>query len=86
MSEIVVRVERNKSRFNAVDSDGNVVKGISAIMRKKAFENNKALQRAIGKTGRPFWRMVNIEEFVSIDTKSAPTTTRDEASMEINEV
>ena len=30
--------------------------------------------------------MVNIEEFVSIDTKSAPTTSRDEASMEINEI
>ena len=86
MSEIIAKVVQNKSRFNAVDSDGNVVKGISAVMRKKAFNSNKALQRAIGKTGRPFWRMVNIEEFVSIDTKSAPTTSRDEASMEINEI
>lgn len=86
MSEIVVKVVQNKSRFNAVDADGNVIKGISASMRKKAFNKNKALQRAIGKTGRPFWRLVNIEEFVSIDTKSAPTTSRDEASMEINEI
>lgn len=86
MSEIIAKVVQNKSRFNAVDSDGNIVKGISAVMRKKAFNSNKALQRAIGKTGRPFWRMVNIEEFVSIDTKSAPTTSRDEASMEINEI
>ena len=86
MSEIIAKVVQNKSRFNAIDSDGNVVKGISAVMRKKAFNSNKALQRAIGKTGRPFWRMVNIEEFVSIDTKSAPTTSRDEASMEINEI
>ena len=86
MSEIIAKVVQSKSRFNAVDSDGNVVKGISAVMRKKAFNSNKALQRAIGKTGRPFWRMVNIEEFVSIDTKSAPTTSRDEASMEINEI
>ena len=86
MSEIIAKVVQHKSRFNAVDSDGNVVKGISAVMRKKAFNSNKALQRAIGKTGRPFWRMVNIEEFVSIDTKSAPTTSRDEASMEINEI
>jgi MoxR-like ATPase len=86
MSEVVVKVVQNKSRFNAVDADGNVIKGISASMRKKAFNKNKALQRAIGKTGRPFWRLVNIEEFVSIDTKSAPTTSRDEASMEINEI
>ena len=86
MSEIIAKVVQNKSRFNAVDSDGNIIKGISAVMRKKAFNNNKALQRAIGKTGRPFWRMVNIDEFVSIDTKSSPTTQRDEASMEINEV
>lgn len=86
MSEIIAKVVQNKSRFNAVDADGNVIKGISASMRKKAFNKNKALQRAIGKTGRPFWRLVNIEEFVSIDTKSAPTTSRDEASMEINEI
>ena len=86
MSEIIAKVVQNKSRFNAVDAEGNKVDGISASMRRKAFDANKALQRAIGKTGRPFWRMVNIEEFVSIDTKSAPTTERDEASMEISEI
>ena len=46
MSEIVVKVVQNKSRFNAVDADGNVINGISASMRKKAFNKNKALQRA----------------------------------------
>ena len=86
ISEIVVRVEKNKTRFNAVDANGNVIKGISSAMRRKAFNNNKALQRAIGKTGRPFWRLVNIEDFVSVDTKSSPTTSRDEANMEIVEV
>jgi len=86
MSEIIAKVEKNKTRFKAVDADGNVVDGISASMRRKAFDNNKALQRAIGKTGRPFWRLVSIEEFASVDTKSAPTTERDEASMEINEI
>jgi MoxR-like ATPase len=86
MSEIIAKVVQNKSRFNAVDADGNKVDGISASMRRKAFDNNKALQHAIGKTGRPFWRLVNIEEFTSVDTKSAPTTERDEASMEINEI
>ena len=86
MSEIIAKVVQNKSRFNAVDADGNKVDGISASMRRKAFDNNKALQRAIGKTGRSFWRLVNIEEFASVDTKSAPTTERDEASMEINEI
>jgi MoxR-like ATPase len=30
--------------------------------------------------------LVNIEEFVSVDTKSSPTTSRDEANMEIVEV
>jgi MoxR-like ATPase len=86
MSEIIAKVVQNKTRFNAVDADGNKVDGISASMRRKAFDNNKALQRAIGKTGRSFWRLVNIEEFASVDTKSAPTTERDEASMEINEI
>ena len=86
MSEIIAKVEKNKTRFKAVDADGNMVDGISASMRRKAFDNNKALQRAIGKTGRPFWRLVSIEEFASVDTKSAPTTERDEASMEINEI
>ena len=86
MSEIIAKVEKKKTRFKAFDVDGNVVDGISASMRRKAFEKNKALQSAIGKTGRPFWRLVNIEEFTSVDTKSAPTTERDEASMEINEI
>lgn len=86
MSEIIAKVEKKKTRFNAVDADGNSVDGISASMRRKAFDNNQALQRVIGKTGRPFWRLVNIEEFASIDTKSAPTTERDEASMEITEI
>ena len=45
MSEIIAKVVQNKSRFNAIDSDGNIVKGISAVMRKKAFNSNKALQR-----------------------------------------
>tara|TARA_A100001037_G_scaffold244817_1_gene225903 strand:+ start:70405 stop:71601 length:1197 start_codon:yes stop_codon:yes gene_type:complete len=86
MSEIIAKVEKKKTRFKAFDVDGNIVDGISASMRRKAFEKNKALQRAIGKTGRPFWRLVSIEEFTSVDTKSAPTTERDEASMEINEI
>ena len=30
MSEIIAKVVQNKSRFNAVDSDGNAIKGISA--------------------------------------------------------
>ena len=30
MSEIIAKVVQHKSRFNAVDSDGNIVKGISA--------------------------------------------------------
>jgi MoxR-like ATPase len=86
MSEIIAKVEKSKTRFKAVDADGNLVDGISASMRRKAFDNDKALQRVIGKTGRPFWRLVNIEEFASVDTKSAPTTERDEANMEIVEV
>ena len=54
MSEIIAKVVKYKSRLNAVDVEGNKVNGISASMRRKAFEKNKALQSAIGKTGRPF--------------------------------
>jgi MoxR-like ATPase len=86
MSEIIAKVEQHKSRFKAFDADGNLVDGISASMRRKAFENDKALEHAIGKSGRPFWRLVSLSEFSSADTKSAPLTERDEASMEINEV
>jgi len=86
MSEIIAKVVQNKTRFNAVDTEGNKVDGISASMRRKAFEKNKALQSAIGKTGRQFWRLVSLSEFTTADTKSAPLTERDEASIEINEV
>ena len=46
ISEIVVRVEKNKTRFNAVDANGNVIKGIFRNACRKAFNNNKALQRS----------------------------------------
>ena len=86
MSEIIAKVVQTKTRFNAVDAEGNKVAGISASMRRKAFDNDQALQRVIGKTGRAFWRLVSLSEFSSADTKSAPLTERDEASMEIVEV
>jgi MoxR-like ATPase len=84
--EIVTRVEKVGARYKAVDQSGNVVTGISASMRKRAFNEESAIRAAINKNGKPYWKMVQMSEFVEVDTKSAPVTERDEASMEIVEV
>jgi MoxR-like ATPase len=55
-------------------------------MRKRAFNEESAIRAAINKNGKPYWKMVQMSEFVEVDTKSAPVTERDEASMEIVEV
>ena len=84
--EIVTRVEKVGARYKAVDQSGNVVTGISASMRKRAFNEESAIRAATNKNGKPYWKMVQMSEFVEVDTKSAPVTERDEASMEIVEV
>ena len=86
MIETIAKIEKVGSRYKAFDENGNLVDGISAPMRKKAFEKESAIRLAENKNGKPYWKLVSLSEFSSADTKSAPLTERDEASMEINEV
>lgn len=86
MIETIAKVEKVGSRYKAFDPNGNLVDGISAPMRKKAFEKESAIRLSENKNGKPYWKLVSLTEFSSADTKSAPLTERDEASMEIVEV
>ena len=86
MIETIAKVEKVGARYKAFDPTGNLVDGISAPMRKKAFEKDSAIRLSENKNGKPYWKLVSLSEFSSADTKSAPLTERDEASIEINEV
>ena len=48
MNNIVVRIEKSGNRFNAWDADGNkYTSQISIGARKKAYENNTALEQRV---------------------------------------
>ena len=69
--DLVVEVIKEKSRWNAYDTNGNrVTAWVSTGQRQKAFNSGKALRRLFYKDGRPYWRLVPHSEFVS--AKSAP--------------
>jgi len=64
MNNVVVRIEKSGNRFNAWDADGNkYTSQISIGARKKAFENNTALEQRVNKSGKTYWWGVPMSEF-----------------------
>jgi hypothetical protein len=67
---IVVRVEKSGNRFNAFDADGTkYTSQITTGARKKAFNNNMALEQRVNKSGKNYWWAVPMSEF---EKTSAP--------------
>ena len=64
MNNVVVRIEKSGNRFNAWDADGNkYTSQISIGARKKAYENNTALEQRVNKSGKTYWWGVPMSEF-----------------------
>ena len=64
--EIVVEVRKEKSRWNAYDTNGErIPTWVSTGQRQKAFKKKMALRRLFYKDGRPYWRLVPMSEFQS---------------------
>jgi len=64
MENIVVRVERSGNRFNAFDANGQkYTSQITTGARKKAFNNNMALEQRVNKSGKTYWWAVPMSEF-----------------------
>jgi len=85
MNNIVVRIEKSGNRFNAWDADGNkYTSQISIGARKKAYENNTALEQRVNKSGKTYWWGVPMSEF---EVNTIPVNTGDvEIPQEHNEV
>ena len=85
MNNVVVRIEKSGNRFNAWDADGNkYTSQISIGARKKAFENNTALEQRVNKSGKTYWWGVPMSEF---EVNTIPVNTGNvEVPQEHNEV
>lgn len=63
---VVVKVTKNKSRFDAFDEAGNrLTDQIYTNLRKKAFETNQALEQVTGENGKVKWILVPLDRFKS---------------------
>ena len=85
MNNIVVKIEKSGNRFNAWDADGNkYTSQISIGARKKAYENNTALEQRVNKSGKTYWWGVPMSEF---EVNTIPVNTGNvEVPQEHNEV
>ena len=85
MNNVVVRIEKSGNRFNAWDADGNkYTSQISIGARKKAYENNTALEQRVNKSGKTYWWSVPMSEF---EVNTIPVNTGNvEVPQEHNEV
>lgn len=72
-SNIIVKIEKSGNRFNAWDANG--VKWTSHIgtgTRKRAYEQEMALERRVNKNGNFFWWKVPMEKF-GVSESPAPS-------------
>ena len=70
MNKLVVKIEKSGNRYNAVDNTGiKYTSDISTSTRKKAYQNDMALEQRVNKSGKNYWWKVPMSEFESV---SAP--------------
>ena len=78
MNNIVVRVEKSGNRFNAWDADGNkYTSQITTGARKKAFNNNMALEQRVNKSGKNYWWAVPMDMYEATTRPVVPTSSVD---------
>jgi len=74
----IYKVENVKSRFNLVDTKGDVMdstesKIVGSSMRKKAYANGKAIRGYVNKEGKRSYRMVDMQEYMDMLVKPINT-------------
>ena len=78
MNNIVVRVEKSGNRFNAFDANGvKYTSQITTGARKKAFNNNMALEQRVNKSGKNYWWAVPMSEYEATTRPVVPTSSVD---------
>ena len=75
MNNIVVRVEKSGNRFNAFDANGvKYTSQITTGARKKAFNNNMALEQRVNKSGKNYWWAVPMDMYEATTRPVVPTS------------
>ena len=78
MNNIVVRVEKSGNRFNAFDANGvKYTSQITTGARKKAFNNNMALEQRVNKSGKNYWWAVSMDMYEATTRPVVPTSSVD---------
>src|SRR5210317_2112632 len=78
MNNIVVRVEKSGNRFNAYDANGvKYTSQITTGARKKAFNNNMALEQRVNKSGKNYWWAVPMDMYEATTRPVVPTSSVD---------
>ena len=77
MNNIVVRVEKSGNRFNAFDANGvKYTSQITTGARKKAFNNNMALEQRVNKSGKTYWWAVPMDMYEATTKPVVPTSSK----------
>src|SRR5210317_89127 len=75
MTNTIVRVEKSGNRFNAYDANGvKYTSQITTGARKKAFNNNMALEQRVNKSGKNYWWAVSMDMYEATTRPVVPTS------------
>jgi len=78
MTNTIVRVEKSGNRFNAFDANGvKYTSQITTGARKKAFNNNMALEQRVNKSGKNYWWAVPMDMYEATTRPVVPTSSVD---------
>ena len=73
MNNVVCKIEKSGNRYNAWSADGTKwTSEIGTGTRKRAFEQNMAIERRIGKNDRVYWWKVPMEKYTETEAPVVP--------------
>ena len=73
MNNVVCKIEKSGNRYNAWSADGTKwTSEIGTGTRKRAFEQNMAIERRIGKNDRVYWWKVPMEKYLATEAPVVP--------------
>ena len=73
MNNVVCKIEKSGNRYNAWSADGTKwTSEIGTGTRKRAFEQNMAIERRIGKNDRVYWWKVPMEKYNETEAPVVP--------------
>ena len=73
MNNVICKIEKSGNRYNAWSADGTKwTSEIGTGTRKRAFEQNMAIERRVGKNDRVYWWKVPMEKYNETEAPVVP--------------